>query len=250
MGTVFWTGGLSRTRHAARAENRHPAGTLAVVSSAQGVSRDGRDPAAGRWLRSLAGDARTPRGGHEVRLYLEWLRDVRAGGLLARRTPRRRRPRARGATIGRHGWRTSPGRWPAARAARSRRAGVGDRVRRGGGHAPALRGGGGAGRGRGSHGPTVRRARRRAPHPDARRHRPRPGGRLHLAPCCKCRPPGTARPVPTRSGVSPTPGEQLALLDAPLVLAVGSHAARLLLHTERGITSLRGRFQRPPTAGG
>ncbi len=63
----------------------------------------------------------------------------------------------------------------------------------------------------------------------------------------KCRPPGNRSPRPDEvAACRPYLQEQLALLDAPLVLAVGSHAARLLLHTERGITSLRGRFQTSP----
>jgi len=63
----------------------------------------------------------------------------------------------------------------------------------------------------------------------------------------KCRPPGNRSPRPDEvAGCRPFLQEQLEVLDPPLLLAVGSHAVRLLLRTERGITSLRGRFQTSP----
>jgi uracil-DNA glycosylase family 4 len=63
----------------------------------------------------------------------------------------------------------------------------------------------------------------------------------------KCRPPGNRNPRPDEvASCKPFLREQLRLLAAPLVLALGSPAARELLQTRRGITSLRGRFARTP----
>ena len=63
----------------------------------------------------------------------------------------------------------------------------------------------------------------------------------------KCRPPGNRSPRPDEAAACrPFLQAQLEILDAPLLLALGSHAARLLLRTERGITSLRGSFVMSP----
>lgn len=63
----------------------------------------------------------------------------------------------------------------------------------------------------------------------------------------KCRPPGNRSPRPDEvAACRPYLEAQLEALGPPLILALGSHAARRLLATERGITSLRGRFHTTP----
>jgi DNA polymerase len=63
----------------------------------------------------------------------------------------------------------------------------------------------------------------------------------------KCRPPGNRSPRPDEvAACRPFLQAQLETLDPALLLALGSHAARLLLRTERGITALRGRFHASP----
>ena len=63
----------------------------------------------------------------------------------------------------------------------------------------------------------------------------------------KCRPPGNRSPRPDEAGACrPFLQAQIEVLEPALLLALGSHAARLLLRTERGITSLRGRFHTTP----
>jgi DNA polymerase len=63
----------------------------------------------------------------------------------------------------------------------------------------------------------------------------------------KCRPPENRPPRPDEAAACrPWLTAQLEALGPPLLLALGSHAARLLLGTERGITALRGRFHTTP----
>lgn len=63
----------------------------------------------------------------------------------------------------------------------------------------------------------------------------------------KCRPPGNRSPRPDEAAACrPFLQAQLEALDPPLLLALGAHAARLLLNTERGIGALRGRFHTAP----
>ncbi len=63
----------------------------------------------------------------------------------------------------------------------------------------------------------------------------------------KCRPPGNRSPRPDEAAACrPFLDRQVELLSPTLLLALGSHAARLLLRTERGITALRGRFHTSP----
>ena len=66
---------------------------------------------------------------------------------------------------------------------------------------------------------------------------------VFIANVLKCRPPGNRSPRPDEVGACrPWLDRQLEILAPPLILALGAHAARRLLATERGITSLRGRF--------
>lgn len=70
---------------------------------------------------------------------------------------------------------------------------------------------------------------------------------VYICNVLKCRPPGNRAPRPDEAAACrPWLMAQLEALDPPLLLAVGSHAARLLLRTERGITALRGRFHTTP----
>jgi uracil-DNA glycosylase len=63
----------------------------------------------------------------------------------------------------------------------------------------------------------------------------------------KCRPPENRSPRPDEvAACKPYLREQLEMLGPPLLLALGNHAAKALLGTERGITSLRGRFTTTP----
>lgn len=63
----------------------------------------------------------------------------------------------------------------------------------------------------------------------------------------KCRPPGNRSPRPDEAcACQPFLQAQLEVLEPQVLLALGSHAARLLLGTERGITALRGRFHQTP----
>lgn len=63
----------------------------------------------------------------------------------------------------------------------------------------------------------------------------------------KCRPPENREPRPDEvAACRPFLQAQLEALGPPLLLTLGSHATRLLLRTERGITSLRGRFHESP----
>jgi len=70
---------------------------------------------------------------------------------------------------------------------------------------------------------------------------------VYICNVLKCRPPNNRAPRPDEAAACrPWLLAQLDALGAPILLAVGSHAARLLLRTERGITSLRGSFHTTP----
>lgn len=70
---------------------------------------------------------------------------------------------------------------------------------------------------------------------------------VYIANVLKCRPPGNRSPRPDEvAACRPFLDAQLEVLAPPLLLALGSHATRLLLRTERGITALRGRFHTSP----
>ncbi len=66
---------------------------------------------------------------------------------------------------------------------------------------------------------------------------------VYIANVLKCRPPGNRPPKPDEvAACRPYLVEQVRLLDPELVIVLGSHAARALLLTERGITSIRGQI--------
>ena len=68
---------------------------------------------------------------------------------------------------------------------------------------------------------------------------------VYICNLLKCRPPGNRDPRPDEIGACTSwLNAQLEALDPPLILVLGSPAARHLLGTRRGISSLRGRFAR------
>lgn len=70
---------------------------------------------------------------------------------------------------------------------------------------------------------------------------------VYICNLLKCRPPGNRTPRPDEVACcKPFLREQLRLIQPEVVLAMGSPAARELLQTRRGITSLRGRFMKSP----
>jgi DNA polymerase len=70
---------------------------------------------------------------------------------------------------------------------------------------------------------------------------------VYIANVLKCRPPENRPPRPEEvASCRPYLQEQIRLLRPELVLVLGNHAAKALLRTDRGITSLRGRITRTP----
>jgi DNA polymerase len=70
---------------------------------------------------------------------------------------------------------------------------------------------------------------------------------VFIANVLKCRPPENRPPHPDEvAACKPYLAEQVATLKPQLILGLGNHAVRALLQTERGITSLRGRFATTP----
>jgi len=70
---------------------------------------------------------------------------------------------------------------------------------------------------------------------------------VYIANVLKCRPPENRPPRPEEVAACKSYlREQLELMGPPLLLALGNHACRALLGTERGISSLRGRFTTTP----
>lgn len=68
---------------------------------------------------------------------------------------------------------------------------------------------------------------------------------VYICNLLKCRPPDNRTPRPDEIACcKPFLQEQVRLIQPELILAMGSPAARELLRTSRGITSLRGRFTR------
>jgi len=67
---------------------------------------------------------------------------------------------------------------------------------------------------------------------------------VYLCNVVKCRPPGNRTPLPDEiAACSPFLAEQLELIAPKVIVALGGPAAKTLLHTEAGITALRGRWQ-------
>jgi uracil-DNA glycosylase len=70
---------------------------------------------------------------------------------------------------------------------------------------------------------------------------------VYIANVLKCRPPDNRPPRPDEvAACRPFLLEQARLLEPELVLVLGNHAAKALLQTDRGITSLRGRIVASP----
>jgi DNA polymerase len=75
----------------------------------------------------------------------------------------------------------------------------------------------------------------------------RSAGDVYICNVLKCRPPGNRDPHLDEVGACRAwLDEQLRILAPEVVLALGAPAARTLLATHRGISSLRGRFLRSP----
>lgn len=67
---------------------------------------------------------------------------------------------------------------------------------------------------------------------------------VYIANVLKCRPPDNRPPEPDEvAACRPFLDEQIRLLDPELVLALGNPAAKALLGTDRGITSIRGQLR-------
>jgi DNA polymerase len=70
---------------------------------------------------------------------------------------------------------------------------------------------------------------------------------VYIANVLKCRPPENRPPRPDEAAsCRPYLQEQIRLLAPELILVLGNHAAKALLGTDRGITSLRGRVTSTP----
>jgi uracil-DNA glycosylase len=70
---------------------------------------------------------------------------------------------------------------------------------------------------------------------------------VYIANVLKCRPPGNRPPQPDEvAACRPYLLEQARLLEPDLVLVLGNHAAKALLQTDRGISSIRGRIVTSP----
>ena len=67
---------------------------------------------------------------------------------------------------------------------------------------------------------------------------------VYICNVVKCRPPGNRTPLPDEiSACNPYLAEQLELIGPKAIVALGGPAAKTLLHTEVGITKLRGTWQ-------
>lgn len=67
---------------------------------------------------------------------------------------------------------------------------------------------------------------------------------VYICNILKCRPPGNRNPLPEEIRLcEPYLKKQLGLISPQVICALGSFAAKTLLHTETPITALRGRFQ-------
>ncbi len=66
---------------------------------------------------------------------------------------------------------------------------------------------------------------------------------VYIANVLKCRPPGNRDPLPEEVELcTPYLAEQVRLVDPKVIAALGNHATRHILGTDRGITALRGRL--------
>ncbi len=66
---------------------------------------------------------------------------------------------------------------------------------------------------------------------------------VYICNVVKCRPPGNRTPLPDEIGAClPFLAEQIDLVAPKVIVALGGPAAKTLLHTEAGITALRGRW--------
>lgn len=70
-------------------------------------------------------------------------------------------------------------------------------------------------------------------------------GEVYIANVLKCRPPGNRDPLPEEiAECAPFLTEQIRLIDPKVIATLGNFATRFILHTDRGITSLRGKLYR------
>jgi DNA polymerase len=68
---------------------------------------------------------------------------------------------------------------------------------------------------------------------------------VYIANVLKCRPPGNRDPKPEEiEQCSPFLAEQIRLVDPKVVATLGNFATKYVLHTDRGITALRGKLYR------
>lgn len=68
---------------------------------------------------------------------------------------------------------------------------------------------------------------------------------VYIANVLKCRPPGNRDPLPEEiTECSPFLAEQIRLIDPKVIATLGNFATRFVLHTQRGITGLRGKLYR------
>lgn len=67
---------------------------------------------------------------------------------------------------------------------------------------------------------------------------------VYIANVVKCRPPGNRNPEPDEiEACSPFLQRQIRLIQPKIIVALGKFAAQTLLQTDRGILSIRGKFQ-------
>jgi uracil-DNA glycosylase len=68
---------------------------------------------------------------------------------------------------------------------------------------------------------------------------------VYIANVLKCRPPGNRNPLPSEiEECAPFLSEQIRLIDPKVIATLGNFATKFVLHTDRGITQLRGKLYR------
>jgi DNA polymerase len=68
---------------------------------------------------------------------------------------------------------------------------------------------------------------------------------VYIANVLKCRPPGNRDPLPAEiAECAPFLREQIRLIDPKVIATLGNFATKFVLHTDRGITGLRGKLYR------